>query len=230
MTGEEVDVIGPRRTMAVLTLTIVLLGLVDVSRSVWVPSGAHFALNVGVALALLGMAAAADATTGELGLRGADVGSGLRWGGGAFVVIAASLLVFGLLAPGSSLLADDRADIGLGSLLVRALVVIPLGTVLLEELAFRGLLLALLQRVTSSTRAVLGASLLFGLWHIPVAWNSSTTARMLSVGGTVVATTVAGLGFCWLRLRSRSIVAPVLAHLATNSVALTVAWMVGRRT
>ena len=35
---------------------------------------------------------------------------------------------------------------------------------------------------------------------------------------------VAGLVFCWLRLRSRSLIAPVMAHGATNGLALTVAW------
>jgi membrane protease YdiL (CAAX protease family) len=30
--------------------------------------------------------------------------------------------------------------------------------------------------------------------------------------------------FCWLRLRSRSLIAPVMAHLATNGLALAVAW------
>jgi membrane protease YdiL (CAAX protease family) len=30
--------------------------------------------------------------------------------------------------------------------------------------------------------------------------------------------------FCWLRLRSGSLIAPILAHVATNGLALTVAW------
>jgi len=30
--------------------------------------------------------------------------------------------------------------------------------------------------------------------------------------------------FCWLRLRSKSLLAPVLAHAATDGLALTVAW------
>jgi membrane protease YdiL (CAAX protease family) len=30
--------------------------------------------------------------------------------------------------------------------------------------------------------------------------------------------------FCWLRLRSKSLVAPVIAHAAVNGAALTVAW------
>jgi uncharacterized protein len=37
-------------------------------------------------------------------------------------------------------------------------------------------------------------------------------------------TFVAGLAFAWLRLRCGSLVAPVLAHVATNGLALAVAW------
>ena len=41
-----------------------------------------------------------------------------------------------------------------------------------------------------------------------------------------VATTVAGVGFAWRRIRSGSLVAPIMAHVATNSVSLVAAWMV----
>jgi len=43
--------------------------------------------------------------------------------------------------------------------------------------------------------------------------------------GSVTVTFVAGLVFCWLRLRSRSLIAPVMAHCATNGLALAVAWL-----
>ena len=42
-------------------------------------------------------------------------------------------------------------------------------------------------------------------------------------------TFVAGLVFAWLRLRSRSLVAPVLAHVATNGLALVAAWAVAHQ-
>jgi uncharacterized protein len=44
--------------------------------------------------------------------------------------------------------------------------------------------------------------------------------------GSIAVTFLAGLVFCWLRLRSRSLIAPVLAHVATNGLALTVAWLI----
>jgi len=49
---------------------------------------------------------------------------------------------------------------------------------------------------------------------------------LAAAAGTFVATFAAGLAFCWLRIRSGSLLAPAMAHLATNSVALVVAWLV----
>jgi membrane protease YdiL (CAAX protease family) len=43
-----------------------------------------------------------------------------------------------------------------------------------------------------------------------------------------VATTAAGAALCWLRLRSGSLAAPVVAHCATNTVPLTTTWVLTR--
>ena len=59
--------------------------------------------------------------------------------------------------------------------------VVPLGTVVPEELAFRGLLLALLARGRGVRAATLLSSGLFGLWHI-----------LPSLGGGVANATIAG--------------------------------------
>ena len=107
-------------------------------------------------------------------------------------------------------------------MLWRALVVIPLATVVMEELAFRGVLLGLLRRIVDDRRALLAAAALFGLWHIPGTLDDGPGA----VIGTVLATAVAGIVFGWLRLGSDSLVAPVLAHVATNSVTFVLAWVI----
>ena len=49
------------------------------------------------------------------------------------------------------------------------------------------------------------------------------------VASTVLATAAAGVAFAWLRLRSRSVVAPVLAHAALNSLAFVATHWVDRR-
>ena len=80
------------------------------------------------------------ATANDLGLATRRLPDGLRWG----AAVSAGLLtvyLIGLALPLTRELFNDyRADVGLSALLWRTLVAIPLGTVLMEEIAFRGVL------------------------------------------------------------------------------------------
>lgn len=123
----------------------------------------------------------------------------------------------------------------LALVLVTLAVVIPSGTVLVEELVFRGVVLGLLRRLASPWGAVAWASVVFGLWHVVPAWRAQAdnallgqTSRGLTVLGTFLATAAAGVFFCWLRQRSGSLAAPALAHVGTNSIPLVVAWFATR--
>ena len=171
----------------------------------------------------------------EVGLARERIGSGLRWGAAAFAVIGAALLV-GVLAadavpPIAALLADERAAGFADDLLFVTLVRIPIGTAVFEEVAFRGVLLAAALRVLPTWRAVSVSSVVFGLWHIPptivALWINEVSAAsvggLAAIAGAVIATTIAGFGFAWLRVASGSLLAPVLAHCATNSLALLAA-------
>ncbi len=206
------------------------LAAYDVVRSAWLPGGAHLAVNVAAAAALGGVAIASRLTAAELGLAGGAVASGLRWGGAAFAAVALPVAAAAAVHP--SWFEVDRAQVSGGELLRDVLVVIPLGTVLLEELAFRGVLTGLAGRLMSSGRSLLAVAALFALWHVPGAWKSAFddgwgTAGLASAG-TVAATFGAGLAFGWLRQRSRSLLAPSLAHLATNTVPYAAAWIISR--
>jgi membrane protease YdiL (CAAX protease family) len=113
------------------------------------------------------------------------------------------------------------------------LIVIPLGTVFVEEVIFRGVLHGLLRRRFDIVRAgVIGATL-FASWHLFPVWNSysgiepTDLNRWGNVAGTFVATFVAGIGFIWLRHRSQHLAAPMLAHIGTNSIPFALAWFVG---
>ncbi|MCZ2860734.1 CPBP family intramembrane glutamic endopeptidase [Blastococcus sp. VKM Ac-2987] len=163
----------------------------------------------------------------ELGFDPRGARAGLRWGGACVAVVAAGYAV-GLVVPAvRPLLADARlAGAGSAEIAYQTLVRIPLGTVLWEEIAFRGVLLAALMRVVAPRAAVAVSAALFGIWHIRPTM-SATTANALTdgSGGLVVAvllgcafTAAAGVLFAWLRLRSGSLLAPVLLHLATNSL------------
>lgn len=188
-------------------------------------------------IAVLGIVAwTAGATGAELGLGRGRVRSGLRWGFGAFGIVLV-VLVAGVLIPATNgFLHDSRGEISGGQLVYELTVSILLLTAIPEEFAFRGVLLGSAMRLWRTRRACLVSSALFGLWHIAPTLHTMSDNRAvqgatdtvlgkgLVVAGSVAVTFVAGLLFCWLRLRSRSLVAPVLAHVATNGVALVVAW------
>src|SRR5215469_892093 len=199
------------------------------ARYVWVQMG----LLV-VALALV--AWTAGATPADLGLGRTDTGAGLRYGAGAVGIVLLVLVVAAVIPATNGYLHDARAQISGGRLLYELGVSIVLLTAIPEEFAFRGVLLGSALRLWGPWRASLITSALFGLWHIAPTLHTMSDNRefkgaaasvggeILLVLGSVAVTFVAGLVFCWLRLRSRSLIAPVMAHVATNGLALTVAW------
>ena len=216
------------RTVAILVLftigrTFGLLGPPAVSVSL-------------LAIALVLIAWSSGATRADLGLDRADMGAGLRYGAGAFGVVLLTLLVAALMPATNGFLHDSRAQISGGRLLYELGVSIVLLTAIPEEFAFRGVLLGSALRLWGPWRAALITSALFGLWHIEPTLHTmsdnrevggaaaSTGGQVLVVLGSIAVTFLAGLAFCWLRLRSKSLIAPVMAHAATNGLALTVAW------
>lgn len=195
------------------------------------------AVWVTVVLAVvLVIARRAGAGLDDLGLRWADAGAGLRYGAAAFALVLL-VLTFAAVLPGThGFLHDSRGAISGGRLVFEVGVSIVLLTAIPEEIAFRGILLGSAVREWGTWRGTLVTSALFGLWHIEptlhtmsgnsaVEGASKTVLGQVSlVLGAVAVTFVAGLVFAWLRLRSRSLVAPIIAHVATNGLALVFAW------
>jgi membrane protease YdiL (CAAX protease family) len=187
------------------------------------------------AVAAAGLAAAVrglgiDAQT--IGCDPDDIPRGLRWG--AAVAGGTTAVIAGLRALDRSgtRFRDDRVTGASGrEAAFHLLVRIPLATSLVEELTFRGVLLGLGLRRGDARRALTVSSIAFGLWHVGAALHPERTAATgevvghhaattaLAVAGDVVATTIGGIGFGWLRLRSGSIAAPALAHAALNGSA-----------
>jgi membrane protease YdiL (CAAX protease family) len=230
--GAEVGTAG---TVLALVVLVLVVAAANILRSAVLSDRYHLPFNLGLAGAAVGIGVLAGMTVVELGLARADAPRGLRYGGVAAGLVIALVLVAALVPAFSSAFEDDRVETGLGAMLLKALVVIPLGTVLVEELIFRGVLLGLLRRITPTVVAVLVTSILFGLWHVYPAWRGdaenqalASAGKLSTVVGTMAATTVAGIVFCWLRIASQSLVAPILAHCATNSVPFIAAWVVSR--
>jgi uncharacterized protein len=147
------------------------------------------------------------------------------------VVLVAAIPTARVVPIVASLLDDARAAEVAGSVVFVVLVRIPFGTALFEEVLFRGVLFAELRTRLRPLAAVALSSVVFGLWHIPptivALWQNDVTvgsaAGLTGIAGAVLVTTVAGVGFCWLRLRADSVVPPVVVHWAINAGALLAA-------
>ncbi|KOV67304.1 CAAX protease [Streptomyces sp. AS58] len=202
-----------------------------------------YVLTCAAATAVLLLIARWDGlTAADLGLDAAGVRRGLRW---APVLAGTVLLVYLLLLAvpaGREVFTDTRAA-GLtgGQVLWQALVRVPLGTVLLEETAFRGVLWAMVRRRHGTGWATAVSSLLFGLWHLLPSrgLNSANAAVGTAFGGgpagvgptvavAVLAMTGAGVVLCELRRRSGSLVAPAALHWAVNGFGYALAWAAPR--
>lgn len=135
-----------------------------------------------------------------------------------------------------TVLADGRVtDATSGRAAYELLVRIPVVTALGEELLFRGAVQGAWDTVGGPVPAVAASSLAFGLWHVIPALESHTHnpagaaisaragGRPTHVAATILATTAAGVAFALLRIRARSVVAPLLVHAVMNQSAYVAA-------
>ena len=201
----------------------------------------HGIAYVPVNVAFIGVVALLAATTlglspPELGLR-ADASDALLPLG------LLALFAFGAFAVAFSsrggLIADERvAGKRGGGLAWYVLVRIPIGTALVEETLFRGVLFAAWRDVGSSAvAAALYSSIAFGLWHIQptvigLRMNDPSASRKkvrAAVIGAVIATTIAGVGLTWLRIWSGGLLAPIVLHAGVNSLWALAAVAASRR-
>jgi membrane protease YdiL (CAAX protease family) len=221
--------LGPRGALAFATALVLVLSAwnnVVVTRLPGYP-GSYVVANVAAAGALLAAARVSRLSWEDLGLARRRLPAGLSWGGASFALVACGYAV-ALAVPGLRPLLTDARVAGLdgGELAYQVLVRIPLGTVLWEEVAFRGVLLAALSRLVSVRAATAASAAVFGIWHIRP--TLSALAANDLVGGPVLRalavllaclfTALAGVLFACLRLRSGSLLAPALLHLAANTL------------
>ena len=140
--------------------------------------------------------------------------------------------------PRTARLVADKRSAGLTGrrLAYQTIVRVPLGTAVLEEVAFRGVLFAL-AAPNGTLRAALISSAAFGLWHIGPSLNmlganrpgAPRRTKLLFVAGTVVVTTLAGLGLVFLTVETGNLGAPLALHATMNSLATLAASRAARR-
>ena len=212
-----------------LTALVLAYGAVSQQR---IPRRWQLPANIGAALAAVLFARAAGASWEELGLEPGAAADGLL-AGGSLAVPAWVAVAVGLALPTTRrFFADERfAASSRGELAYDALVHIPLATATAEELLFRSALLGLFLCRRSRRRAITTTAIAFGLWHVLPAMRSHGAnpaqaqlaervgGRSATVVSTVAVTATAGVGFAWLRLRSRSVFAAIAAHAGINAAA-----------
>jgi membrane protease YdiL (CAAX protease family) len=224
----------PFRVRLALFAAVTLLAASNVvSNRLW-PEG-YLVWNLAMTGVLLLVARGAGLTAADLGLGNGRLRRGLACGGLAAVAVG---LVYGtaVAMPATrAAFVDARAAAPLAAVVFAALVRIPFGTVLLEELAFRGVLPALVGG--GWWRATLVSSGLFGLWHVLPSMGAATSNAAIggvlgtwgTVIGTVAFTAAAGVVFRVWQRWSGHLVTPMLLHAATNSLGVLVAWWVVNR-
>jgi membrane protease YdiL (CAAX protease family) len=194
---------------------------------------------LGTTAVLLALYRWSGAPWGDAGL-GRDFFGGAVWG---LLLIALVALVFlvGALLPATRAVFRDRRVRGAhgAEVAYQVLVRIPLGTVLLEEVAFRGVLYGLVRHGYGVPWATVVSCALFGLWHVlpataltrnnPVAGRVFDRRRWLLVPVTVLATGLAGAVLCEAQRRSGSLLTPMALHWAVNGLGYLTAYLVSRR-
>ena len=210
---------------------VAVLGLLNVV-DIRVPDGSLVVGPVCVA-GLMAVARLTGLSWQDLGLGPGTWRRGLRWAGVIIVIVALVLAVGAALPLTREAFRDTRYRLDPGNALLTALVLIPVGTVLVEEMAFRGVLWGLLRRAWGTGIATVVSSILFGLWHVlPSARlaadneavsgtvGTGASGRDLAVLGSVVFTALSGVVFCELRRRSGSVLASAGLHWATNALSV----------
>jgi membrane protease YdiL (CAAX protease family) len=198
---------------------------------------AYIPLNLGASLGLVGAARRQGMSWEEVGLDRRAWRRGLGVGAVVGGVVAGGLAVAAAVPRLRRFLRDERIR-GLEpeAIAERMLFRIPLGTVVLEEVAFRGVLYGALRKRWGPWAGAAGSSVIFGLWHIrPTVQTLETNARAQTpgrrAGAVAVAvgtTAAAGAFFCWLREWSGGVLAPGMVHVATNSLGTLASHLVHR--
>lgn len=93
-----------------------------------------------------------------------------------------------------------------------SLAAIALAPALCEELLFRGVALPALARSLGSAAAIVGSAILFGLIHVDSGNGQDSSFYRVPFASVV------GLGLGALRVRTGSVIPPVLAHTTLNTI------------
>jgi membrane protease YdiL (CAAX protease family) len=132
-----------------------------------------------------------------------------------------------LLKP--SIFLDTRYDQSLSAMLVSILILLPLTTVLLEELFFRGLFFGYLNNAVGQIMAIIISSTAFGLWHFytskSVNLDGTSISPLFLSMGVIIVTALAGAFLAWLRIKGNNLISPLLVHWTINATGIVLSYL-----
>ncbi|MFI6937761.1 lysostaphin resistance A-like protein [Streptomyces sp. NPDC050418] len=221
----------PAPTWVAISTVVLVLLLTNVAAHHWSMPWT-LVLSLTVTALLPAIVHWAGGSWADMGLARPTLARGLRWALALIGIVALVYLCGALLPSTRDLFTDQRTStLTGGDVALRVLVTVPLGTVLLEEVAFRGVLYGLILRRNGALAATLISSGLFGLWHILPSlgladakpalggiFGDPLLEAILVNAGAVLFTAAAGCVLCELRRRSTSLLAPMGLHWATNAL------------
>jgi membrane protease YdiL (CAAX protease family) len=229
---------GAARMRTALAVCVFVLAVTALLVDTVVPAWAYPLVNTVVAAIVIAVGMAGGATAAAIGLsigrrtvRAALLGLGLV---AAVLAVAWALPYFR-----SVFTVSPAANITLGGLAWAVLVRVPFGTVLLEEVAFRGVLPVLLGGDGQRWKwwPVLGSSALFGLFHLftalrlgrcdGLAVHSLFCPAGPVLGPAAIMLMAMGLGVALSLVRhlGGGLLAPFAVHTAANSAGYLLAWI-----
>jgi len=221
-----------------LVLAVALLVLANVLNNRLAPHW-YLLTSLGTTALLVALYAWAGAPWALAGFGGHAL-RGAVWGLVLAAVVALSYLVVALVPATRAALRDRRAaGVSRSEVAYQVLVRIPLGTVVLEEVAFRGVLYGLVFDRYRWLWATVVSAALFGLWHVlpasglarynPVAGRVFDRRRGLLIVVSVLVTGLAGVVLCESQRRSGSLLTPIAVHWAVNGLGYLTAYLVAGR-
>ena len=225
--------------VVVVVATLIVLNVVN-NR---VAPQTHYLLwSFGGSVLLIAMGLLDGNSWTDMGLGWGYLLPGFVWAAASIGLITAVYLIGSAFRRTRTAFHDERmSDLSGGRMVFQALIEVPFGTVLLEEIAFRAVLLSMLIRRFGLVWGIVISSILFGLWHIlPSIGTHEQNPALGSVAGqgrrgniiavalSVITTAIAGVLFAFLRLISGSVLAPMGFHWATNGLGYAFSWLLIR--
>lgn len=225
-----------------LIAVIVLMVVINIVNNRVAPQTHYLLWAFGGSVLLLAVGLLDGNTWTDMGLGWRYLLPGLLWGLGCVAAITAVYVIGSIFKRTREAFHDERmAEMTGTKLAFQALVEVPFGTVLLEEIAFRAVLFSMLARRFGVVWAIVIGSILFGLWHVlpSIGTHEANPAlgsvvgegrrgNILAVALSVLTTALAGVLFAALRLVSGSVLAPMGFHWGTNGLGYAFGWVLIR--